>query len=132
LPHETGTVRLVAGPVGDVTGPVRTSGDPFVVQASLTSGSTLLVDVSNPCELALYVMTGAIAIAGEAVEPGQLARLTSGDTLRVVVKENSELLLVGGDPLDAPIMRHGPFVMNTIAELELAIRDYHAGQMGKI
>ena len=132
LPHETGTVRLVAGRVGDVTGPVRTSGDPFVVQASLTSGSTLLMDVSNPCELALYVMTGAIAIAGEAVEPGQLARLTSGDTLRVVVKENSELLLVGGDPLDAPIMRHGPFVMNTIAELERAIRDYHAGRMGKI
>lgn len=132
LPHETGTVRLVAGRVGDVTGPVRTSGDPFVVQASLTSGSTLLVDVSNPCELALYVMTGVIAIAGEAVEPGQLARLTSGDTLRVVVKENSELLLVGGDPLDAPIMRHGPFVMNTIAELERAIRDYHAGRMGKI
>jgi quercetin 2,3-dioxygenase len=132
LPHETGTVRLVAGRVGDVTGPVRTSGDPFVVQASLTSGSTLLVDVSNPCELALYVMTGAIAIAGEAVEPAQLARLTSGDTLRVVVKENSELLLVGGDPLDAPIMRHGPFVMNTIAELERAIRDYHAGRMGKI
>jgi len=132
LPHETGTVRLVAGRVGDVTGPVRTSGDPFVVQASLTSGSTLLVDVSNPCELALYVMTGAIAIAGEAVEPGQLARLTSGDTLRVVVKENSELLLVGGDPLDAPIMRHGPFVMNTIAELERAIRDNHAGRMGKI
>ena len=103
-----------------------------MVQASLTSGSTLLVDVSHPCELALYVMTGAIAIAGEAVEPGQLARLTSGDTLRVVVKENSELLLVGGDPLDAPIMRHGPFVMNTIAELERAIRDYHAGRMGKI
>ena len=77
-------------------------------------------------------MTGAITIAGEAVEPGQLARLTSGDTLRVVVKENSELLLVGGDPLDAPIMRHGPFVMNTIAELERAIRDYHAGRMGKI
>jgi len=102
------------------------------VQASLTSGSTLLMDVPNPCELALYVMTGAIAIAGEAVEPAQLARLTSGDTLRVVVKENSELLLVGGDPLDAPIMRHGPFVMNTIAELERAIRDYHAGRMGKI
>ena len=132
LPHETGTVRLVAGRVGDVTGPVRTSGDPFVVQASLTSGSTLLLDVSHPRELALYVMTGAIAIAGEAVEPGKLARLTSGDTLRVVVKENSELLLVGGDPLDAPIMRHGPFVMNTIAELERAIRDYHAGRMGKI
>jgi len=52
--------------------------------------------------------------------------------LQVAVKDNSELLLVGGDPLDAPIVRHGPFVMNTIAELERAVRDYHAGRMGTI
>jgi len=111
--------------------PRRTSGDPFVVQASLTSGSTLLVDVSHPCELALYVMTGAIAIAGEAVEPGQLARSTSGDTLRVVDEEKQRVAAGRCDPLDAPIMAHGPFVMNTIAELERAIRDYHAGRMGR-
>src|SRR5262245_3774195 len=30
LPHETGVVRLVAGRVGDVSGPIRTYGDPFV------------------------------------------------------------------------------------------------------
>jgi redox-sensitive bicupin YhaK (pirin superfamily) len=132
LPQEAGTVRLIAGRVGDVTGPVRTSGDPFVVHASLRAGGTLHTDVSNPRELALYVMTGRVAILGEIVEPGQLACLTSGDTLEVQVKENSELLLVGGDPLDAPIVRHGPFVMNTIAELERAVRDYHAGRMGQI
>jgi hypothetical protein len=132
LPHETGTVRLVAGRVGNVTGPVRTSGDPFVVHASLVAGGTLRMDSLIPCELALYVMTGSVAIAGEAVEPGELARLTSGDTIHIAVKENSELLLVGGDPLDAPIVRHGPFVMNTIAELEGAVRDYHAGRMGQI
>jgi quercetin 2,3-dioxygenase len=132
LPQEAGTVRLIAGRVGDVTGPVRTSGDPFVVHASLRAGGTLHTDVPNPRELALYVMTGKVAIFGEIVEPGQLACLTSGDTLEVQVKENSELLLVGGDPLDAPIVRHGPFVMNTIAELERAVRDYHAGRMGQI
>jgi redox-sensitive bicupin YhaK (pirin superfamily) len=132
LPQETGTVRLVAGRVGDVTGPVRTSGDPFVVHASLASGGTLRLDASNARELALYVMTGGAAVAERAVEPGQIARLTSGKTLQVALKENSELLVVGGDPLDAPIVRHGPFVMNTIAELERAVRDYHAGRMGQI
>ncbi|MCS3479334.1 redox-sensitive bicupin YhaK (pirin superfamily) [Bradyrhizobium elkanii] len=132
LPHETGTVRLVAGRIGDVTGPVQTSGDPFVVHASLMSGDTLRLDATNPRELALYIMTGNVVIGGQAVEPGQLARLTSGDALDVMAKENSELLLIGGDPLDAPIVRHGPFVMNTIAELERAARDYHAGRMGQI
>lgn len=131
LPHETGTIRLVAGRIGKVTGPVRTSGHPFIVHASLRSGSTLRLD-ANPRELALYVMTGTIAIGGEVVAPGQLAYLTSGDVLQVVASDESELLLIGGDPLDAPIVRHGPFVMNTIAELERAVRDYHAGRMGQI
>jgi quercetin 2,3-dioxygenase len=132
LPHDSGTVRLIAGQVGNVAGPVRTSGGPFVVHASLMAGGTLRIDALSAPELALYVMTGKVAIANEIVEPGQLARLTSGDTLQVAVQENSELLLVGGDPLDAPIVRHGPFVMNTIAELERAVRDYHAGRMGQI
>jgi redox-sensitive bicupin YhaK (pirin superfamily) len=132
LPQNTGTVRLVAGRVGDITGPVRTSGDPFIVHASLASGGALRLDVSNARELALYVMTGKGEIAGKTVESGQLARLTPGDALHVVARENSELLLVGGDPLDAPIVRHGPFVMNTIAELEGAVRDYHEGRMGRI
>jgi redox-sensitive bicupin YhaK (pirin superfamily) len=132
LPQGSGTVRLVAGQIGDVTGPVWTSGNPLLVHASLNAGGTLQIDVSNPRELALYVMTGGVAIDEQAIEPGQLARLTPGDTLQVAVKDNSELLLVGGDPLDAPVVRHGPFVMNTIAELERAVRDYHAGRMGKI
>ena len=125
-------MRLIAGQVGNVAGPVRTSGRPFVVHASLMSAGTLRIDALSAHELALYVMTGKVAVANEIVEPGQLARLTSGDTLQIAVQENSELLLVGGDPLDAPIVRHGPFVMNTIAELERAVRDYHAGRMGQI
>ncbi|MGY8676636.1 pirin family protein [Bradyrhizobium sp. UFLA05-153] len=132
LPQDRGTVRVVAGRTGDVTGPVQTSGNPFVVHASLSTGGALRMDASGPHELALYLMTGQVAIDGHAIEPGQLARLASGDALHVVVQESSELLLVGGDPLDAPIVRHGPFVMNTIAELERAVRDYHAGRMGKI
>ncbi|CCE10586.1 Pirin domain protein [Bradyrhizobium sp. STM 3843] len=132
LPQGSGTVRLVAGRIGDVAGPVRTSGNAFLVHASLNGGDNLQIDVSNPRELALYVMTGGVAIDEQAIEPGQLARLTPGNTLQVTVKDESELLLVGGDPLDAPVLRHGPFVMNTIAELERAVRDYHAGRMGKI
>lgn len=132
LPQARGTVRLVAGKVGGITGPIQTSGDPFVVHASLPSGGTLRLDASHVRELALYVMTGGATVAGQIVGPGQLARLTSGDTVDVTLNHNSELLLVGGDPLDAPIVRHGPFVMNTIAELERAVRDYHAGRMGQI
>lgn len=132
LPHANGTVRLIAGQVGSVTGPVQTSGHPFVIHASLGDGGALDIDASSPAELAIYVLTGQVSLGGHDIEPGQLARLTPGDTVKLTALPGTELLLVGGDPLDAPIVRHGPFVMNTIAELEQAVRDYYAGKMGRI
>ena len=43
-----------------------------------------------------------------------------------------EVLLIGGAPLSEPIVRHGPFVMNTEDEIRQAIVDYQAGRMGEI
>jgi redox-sensitive bicupin YhaK (pirin superfamily) len=40
------------------------------------------------------------------------------------------VVIVGGDPLDAPIRRYGPFVMNSAGAL--APRDYQAGRMGTL
>jgi redox-sensitive bicupin YhaK (pirin superfamily) len=129
-----GLVRLVAGSLGDLKGPIDTSGAPFVVHASLKDGGRVELPARSPVELGVYVMVGAAKIGSDArrIEAGQLGRLTAGDILEIDAAGNSEILLVGGDPLDAPILRHGPFVMNSIDELERAIRDYHAGRMGQI
>ena len=42
------------------------------------------------------------------------------------------MLLLGGVPLNEPVVQHGPFVMNTEAEIATAIRDYQSGKMGAI
>ena len=126
--------RLVAGTLGDLVGPIATSGNPFVVHTSLKAGAETELETGNVAELAVYVMVGAVRIGGDdrRIAAGQLARLTAGQVVALVAAEDSEVLLIGGDPLDAPILRHGPFVMNSIADLERAVRDYHAGRMGRI
>ena len=125
------SARIVAGRVNDVTGPLTSHGSPVVIHASLKAGGEITLD-TDARELALYTMTGLAVIDGQSIEPGELVRFDSGDTVTLTTDQDSEILLVGGDPLDAPIVRHGPFVMNTIDELERAVRDYYAGRMGKI
>jgi len=42
------------------------------------------------------------------------------------------VLLIGGQPLNEPIARYGPFVMNTPEEIRQAFEDYRSGRMGSI
>ena len=43
-----------------------------------------------------------------------------------------QVLLIGGMPLNEPVSRYGPFVMNTREEIYQAIEDYRLGKMGEI
>lgn len=127
-------VRLFAGAIGPLKGPIESFGAPFVAQASFSGAGQITVSTGTAQELGLYVMTGGVRLTadGPTIDPGRIARLTGGDALTLFADAGTEALLVGGAPLDAPIVRHGPFVMNRIDELERAVRDYHAGRMGRI
>lgn len=127
--------RVIAGQVAGETGPVSTNGHPVVAHTSFTTAGELVIPAPQSAELAAYVMIGRVNVGVDAtpVSAGQIALLTQGDVLTISNPHGvAELLIIGGDPLDAPIVRYGPFVLNSRAELEQTVRDYHAGRMGTI
>ena len=98
----------------------------------LSPGGAVALTPEDVDELALYVMVGSAIVHDEPVEAGQLARLSAGSEIQISSAFGAEIVIVGGDPLDAPIHRYGPFVMNSAADLERAVRDYRSGRMGTL
>jgi redox-sensitive bicupin YhaK (pirin superfamily) len=52
--------------------------------------------------------------------------------ISLTASEDSTLLFLGGDPIDEPVCGHGPFVMNSRAEIRQAIADFNNGKFGRI
>ncbi len=86
----------------------------------------------------VYVISGAVALGKgrRKVVESQMAMLGPGDELAIETpedaEESAEFLLLAGKPLNEPVARWGPFVMNTRAEIAQAVEDYNAGRMGTI
>ena len=80
---------------------------------------------------------GSFGAEGEQAEGGQMVLFASdGDEVRIEnpsdAQKTLEILLIAGVPLNEPIARYGPFVMNTEAEIHQAFADYRQGRMGAI
>ena len=56
----------------------------------------------------------------------------TGNGITVTAKTDARLLVMDGEPIAEPVVGHGPFVMNSRAEIQQAFEDYQLGRMGEI
>ncbi|HEY5324260.1 MAG TPA: pirin family protein, partial [Caldimonas sp.] len=132
------TVRVIAGSSHDVRGAVeRPTTEPLVLDIALPAGRTFEAEIPAGHNAFAYVYAGAVeigdAVASTRVEVERMALLgneAGSDGVRLTAPEGgaaARVLLVAGRPLGEPIAQHGPFVMNTTAELHQAVSDFQRG-----
>jgi quercetin 2,3-dioxygenase len=131
-------VRIVAGEALGERAVIDTL-TPIVYQDwSLSPGGDVTLPLAAEQQALVYVFEGDARIGdqGTAIADGQLAVLAAGDSVRLRAAEGAtkptRMLLLAGVPLNEPVARYGPFVMNTQQELQQAFRDYQSGKMGEI
>jgi hypothetical protein len=132
------TVRVVAGrfePAGEpglaTTGPARGGATaPLYLDVALAAGASLALATPAGHRLVAYVFEGAATVGGRRVAKGELAILGDGDALALAAAAGAaRLLVLGARPLREPVVHYGPFVMNTRAEIEQAVRDFQSGRL---
>ncbi|HVU26487.1 MAG TPA: pirin-like C-terminal cupin domain-containing protein [Verrucomicrobiae bacterium] len=80
------------------------------------------------------VLSGNVLVNGEKIarEGGLAVFARHGNGIQVEAKTDAKLLLMDGEPIDEPVVGHGPFVMNSRAEIQQAFEDYQLGKMGEL
>ncbi|NWB12571.1 pirin family protein [Pseudomonas sp. G5001] len=134
LADHAGSLRLIAGEFDGVKGPARTFTPIDVWDMRLKAGRSVTLDLHAGRNTALVVLRGTVRInSTEVAREGQLALFErDGTQLRLESSDDAMVLLLSGEPIDEPIVGHGPFVMNTEQEIHQAFADYQSGQFGQM
>ena len=127
---EDGKVKVISGTFQDATGPGRPHTGMMYLDAHLNTKQDIRLPIDNGWNGFIYVYEGSVD-ANISVPKGSLAVLdTDHDFLCTSTEENTRFILVAGQPLNEPVARGGPFVMNTKGEILQAFEDYQSGRLG--
>ena len=128
-------ITIIAGKFKDVEGPVsKHNVEPIYFDIELKEGKEFNFELSSTHNSFIYLVEGSIKIGDQAhasIQNSKLIILNKENNLKVLGLKNSKFLLISGKPIGEPIVRGGPFVMNTQAEIKEAIQDFHNGTFAK-
>jgi redox-sensitive bicupin YhaK (pirin superfamily) len=126
-------LRLIAGELGGKRGPASTFSPLILAHGIISAGKSCALTIPTTMEAGIYVTHGELRSIGENLEARKLVVFNNDqDMIHLTAKEDSEFLLLAGEPIHEPMVQYGPFVMNTSEEIHQAMLDYEAGKMGVI
>lgn len=129
-------VRVLAGRTADGTeGPGRSAwseADIRLLDVALEPGAAFTEALPRDHNAFLAVYGGQVTGPdGQTVSDPAIGVLSQGPSVEVTAgPDGAQFLLVAGRPIRETIARHGPFVMNSDAEIRQAFIDYQAGRLG--
>jgi redox-sensitive bicupin YhaK (pirin superfamily) len=137
-PDGKARVRVLAGESLGARAVIETRTPIFYLDFTLEPGGEVEQPVDRDFNAFAYVIEGPVRFGNsKSIPRGNMVSFEKdGDGIRIEAPAGSEsaarVLLIGGRPLNEPIARYGPFVMNTPQEIREAFQDYQSGRMGGI
>lgn len=133
LPDGAGRARIIAGRLGETQGPARTFTPINVWDVRLGQGKAATLSPPDGHAVTVVTLAGAVTIGAETLREAETATLSrDGGEVTLTAVADARLLVLTGEPIDEPVVMHGPFVMNTRGEISEAIADFQSGRFGAI
>lgn len=133
IPYEGGKARIIAGEFEGSKGPASTYTPINIWDVQQATAGKVKLDLPDGHTSMLVVLAGQIEVEGRKINPASIARFTvEGEGVEFEASADTRLLVLTGEPIREPVVGHGPFVMNTVAEINQAFRDFQTGRFGGI
>ena len=122
------TVRVVAGEFNGTRGPVtEIAASPLYLDVKLAPGSRFDLPTPRGHTVIAYVFEGSGAFASEQIESVRMVVFGDGDQIEVESEAGVRFMLMAGAPFREPIVPYGPFVMNTVEEIQQTLMELRNG-----
>lgn len=127
------SARVIAGEYQGTKGAASTFTPITMLDVKLKVGTSQSIAFPDGFTTLVLVLKGKVRVnGGESAGEAEMAILDrAGDSFKLDALEDTSLVVLGGQPIDEPVVSYGPFVMNTQAEIQQAMLDYRSGKMGR-
>jgi len=128
-----GTVRVIAGEYAGAHGPAHTFTPITMLDVSLTAGNRLPVTLPASYNVLAVVAEGRVRAGQTSASAGELLLFNNdGTRIELAADEDAHVIVLSGEPINEPIVQYGPFVMNSVEEIQQAMFDVNRGKFGPI
>jgi len=133
LPGGAGKARVIAGEYLGAKGPAHTFTAINVWDVRLNRGADVTLELPEGHTGVIVLLDGHVTVEGEPLLDAEMLLLDrAGTEVTLQSFGDATLLVLTGEPIDEPIVGHGPFVMNSQAEIMQAIDDFKKGRFAAI
>ena len=128
-----GAVRVIAGAFEGARGPAHTFTPITMLDATLSAGASLQVAIPASYNALAVVARGRVRAGTFTADAGEVLLFANdAQRLELTADGDAHVIVLSGEPLGEPVVAHGPFVMNSIQEIQEAIDDVNDGKFGPV
>ena len=130
--HKEYTANVVLGELFDAKSQIECLSPAFYYHIKLKPNGRLDIPTDPTHNAFAYTVSGSLELEGQQIlKANQVALYERGDSMiNLYSRDGAEFLLLGGQPLNEPVLSYGPFVMNTEEQMRETIKAYQSGAMG--
>ncbi len=135
LGNHEGEIKVIAGEVKGVKGPANTFSKMNIYNVYLKNHGKVILNEPSEFNTGILIINGEMKINNDSIYKENdfiLFDNVEGEIILGSVSEDSLAIVLSGEPLDEPVIAHGPFVMNTESEIIKAYEDYNSGKFGQL